>query len=75
MNGTVYTDPEMIEIWTMQDVLYLGMKNDLAFLILCELNIYEQQSTFNPNMPLRQMQYTGNQCSCTVKKQATENNR
>ena len=38
----------------------MGMHNDVAFLITDEINMYEQQSTFNPNMPLRLMQYTGN---------------
>ncbi len=38
----------------------MGMHNDVAFLIADEINLYEQQSTYNPNMPLRLMQYTGN---------------
>ena len=38
----------------------MGMHNDVAFLIADEVNMYEQQSTFNPNMPLRLMQYTSN---------------
>ena len=33
------------------------MKNDLAFLINLELNLYEHQSTWNPNMPLRDLFY------------------
>ena len=35
----------------------MGMKNDLSFLIDCHLNIYEHQSTYNPNMPLRGFLY------------------
>ena len=60
VNGTHYTDPEEIQIWTIREVLYLGMHNDVSFLLAEEIHVYEQQSTFNPNMPLRQMQYTGN---------------
>ena len=36
------------------------MHNDVSFLISDEMNLYEQQSTYNPNMPLRMMQYAGN---------------
>ena len=60
VNGTAYTDPEQISIATIEQVLYMGMHNDVAFLISDEINLYEQQSTPNPNMPLRLMQYTAN---------------
>ena len=33
------------------------MKNDLSFLIDAELNLYEHQSTYNPNMPMRGLLY------------------
>ena len=33
------------------------MKNDVSFLIGDEMNLFEQQSTFNPNMPLRGLMY------------------
>ena len=33
------------------------MKNDISFLIDSQMNLYEQQSTFNPNMPLRGLMY------------------
>ena len=60
VNGTAYTNPDDIIITTLTQVVYMGMHNDVAFLIMDEVNMYEQQSTFNPNMPLRLMQYTGN---------------
>ena len=60
VNGTAYTDPELISITTIEQVLYMGMHNDVAFLISDEINLCEQQSTPNPNMPLRLMQYTAN---------------
>jgi len=60
VNGTAYTDPEQISITTIEQVLYMGMHNDVAFLISDEINLYEQQSTPNPNMPLRLLQYTAN---------------
>ena len=52
VRGSDYTDKESIQINTIDDVLYLGMHNDISFLIVGELNLFEQQSSFNPNMPL-----------------------
>ena len=60
VNGSSYTDPSQITIATLTQVVYMGMHNDVAFLIADEVNLYEQQSTYNPNMPLRLLQYTGN---------------
>ena len=33
INGTNYDDPEELEVNTLENVLYLSMKNDLSFLI------------------------------------------
>ena len=60
VNGTSYADPELISINSIREVLYLGMHNDVSFLIAGEINLYEQQSSYNPNMPLRLLQYLGN---------------
>lgn len=60
VNGSSYTDPSMIQITTIKEVMYLGMHNDASFLISNEMNLYEQQSTYNPNMPVRLLQYSGN---------------
>lgn len=60
VNGSSYTDPSMIQITTIKEVMYLGMHNDVSFLISNEMNLYEQQSTYNPNMPVRLLQYAGN---------------
>ena len=48
-----YTNPEELEINTLDDVIYMKMKNDLSFLIDDVLNLWEHQSTWNPNMPVR----------------------
>ena len=45
------------QVTTLDDVLYLGMKNDISFLIDSYMNLYEAQSTLNPNMPLRGLFY------------------
>ena len=60
VNGSDYTDPSAIEITTIREIMYLGMRNDISILVSYEMNLFEQQSTFNPNTPLRMMQYAGN---------------
>ncbi|MCR4585207.1 MAG: hypothetical protein K5686_05725 [Lachnospiraceae bacterium] len=57
VNGSNYTDPDDIEINTLENALYMGVKNDVSFILDFVMNIYEHQSTFNPNMPLRQLEY------------------
>ena len=57
INNTNYTNPDDLLITTMEDVIYIGRKNDLSFLIANELNLYEHQSTLNRNMPLRGLIY------------------
>ena len=57
VNQKHYTDPEDLEIVTLENAIYMGMKNDLAFIIDTNLYLYEHQSTFNPNMPLRDLFY------------------
>ena len=57
LNNTTYENVEDLELTTIEDVIYIGMKNDLSFLIGDYMNLYEQQSTYNPNMPLRGFLY------------------
>ena len=57
VNGTSYKNPEELEIVTLENAIYMGMKNDLAFIIATNLFLYEHQSTYNPNMPLRDLFY------------------
>lgn len=53
MNGSFYTDPGLITIQKLDGQVLLTVRNDASFLIDAFLNLYEHQSTFNPNMPLR----------------------
>ena len=48
VNNTSYTDPQAILFTTIEDAVYMGMKNDLSFILFHVMNIYEQQSTYNP---------------------------
>ena len=57
MTGKHYTDPEQLEINTLENAVYMAMKNDLSFLIDGRLSLYEHQSTYNPNLPLRFLIY------------------
>lgn len=57
VNGSSYEDPNALEIVTLENAVYMGMKNDLAFIVDTGLFLYEHQSTYNPNMPLRDLFY------------------
>ena len=59
IQGSSYKNPEDIEITTMEDVIYMGVKNDVSFLLQWRMSIWEHQSTVNPNMPLRGLFYAG----------------
>ena len=52
-----YSDPELLTINTLENAIYMSMQNDLSFIIDLRLSLYEQQSTYNPNMPLRFLMY------------------
>ena len=57
INGTHYDDPAMLTITTLDNAIYMTMENDLSFIIDMRLAFYEQQSTVNPNLPLRFLMY------------------
>lgn len=52
-----YENPELLEINTLENAIYMSMYNDLSFIIDMRLNLYEHQSTYNPNLPLRFLMY------------------
>lgn len=57
MTGKEYQDPEQLEINTLENAIYMHMNNDVSFIIDGRLSLYEHQSTYNPNMPLRFLYY------------------
>ena len=59
VNGSHYTDPDAIRLNTIENAVYMSMKNDVSFLVDNTMNFYEQQSTYNPNMPMRFLIYAG----------------
>ena len=67
VNETNYTNEEDLEINTLENVIYLKMKNDISFLFGFSLNLYEHQSSVNPNMPLRDLFYVADLLQKIVK--------
>ena len=57
LNDSNYVNINDLEITTIQNAIFLTMKDDLSFLIDGEMNLYEHQSTVNPNLPLRGLMY------------------
>ena len=59
LNGTNYTREEDLEINTLDNAIYMSMRNDVSCIIDSNMALFEQQSTWNPNMPLRGFLYCG----------------
>ncbi len=57
MSGRHYTDPEELIINTLENAIYMAIRNDFSFIIDFRLSLYEHQSTYNPNIPLRFLYY------------------
>ncbi len=57
LNRSHYDDPAALRFNTIGSFLYMGMKNDVSFIVGSDLNLYEHQSTRCPNMPLRGLFY------------------
>lgn len=57
LNNTAYTDVDDLTVNTLENAIFMKMKNDVSFLIGCDMCLYEHQSTYCPNMPLRGLFY------------------
>ena len=57
-NDTDYTDADALEVYTLKEVVYIGMHNDLAMCVHGFMDLFEQQSTKSANMPLREFLYS-----------------
>ena len=57
LNESYYENPDALEIVTLENAIYMAMKNDNAFVFEKKLHLYEHQSTPNPNLPLRDLIY------------------
>ena len=68
LNGTNYNDSSLLQVVTIESAVYVVMKNDLAFIIAGVLNLYEHQSTVNPNMPVRFLIYLAQEYQGVIEK-------
>lgn len=57
INGTSYDDPGLLQVNTLENAVYMSMQNDVSFIIDMRLNLYEHQSTYSPNLPVRYLLY------------------
>lgn len=57
LNGSHYTDPSQVHIMKLEKGILLSIRNDASFVLDAYLNLYEHQSSYNPNMPLRFLIY------------------
>ena len=67
MNGSDYKDASELQVVTLENAIYLSMKNDVAYVLHDELFLYEQQYTKNANMPLCCLFYASDTYSVLVK--------
>lgn len=68
LNNSHYTNEEDLIIVTLENAVYMSMKNDLAFVLDMRLHMYEHQSTHNPNIPLRDLFYVSQEYQSLVDK-------
>ncbi len=68
LRKTDYSDPEQLRIVTLENAIYMGMKNDLAFILDSSLSLYEHQSTVCPNIPLRNLMYVADELEKMIDK-------
>ena len=57
INGTNYTNVDELQFVTVDNFIYMGMHNDVGILCADSFDLYEHQSTFNPNLPIRFLLY------------------
>lgn len=69
LNGSNYTLATNMQVTTIEDVIFIGYKNDISILIDQRLGIYEHQSSWCGNMPLRDLIYVGKTYSAITAKQ------
>ena len=57
VSGKQYKDPGALNVNILENAIYMAIKNDLSFVIDSRLSLYEHQSTYSPNLPLRMLLY------------------
>lgn len=57
LNNTNYTNPDDLELNTLENVIFIKMHNDVSFLVDSQMTLFEHQRSTNQNMPLRGLFY------------------
>ena len=57
LNNSSYKNVDDLQVTTLNGGSYMKYKNDASFLLCMSLYMFEQQSSKNPNMPLRFLHY------------------
>lgn len=57
LNDTAYSRVDDLTVNTLENAIFIKMKNDVSFVINSDMCLYEHQSTWCPNMPLRGLLY------------------
>lgn len=57
LNGTDYINEDDLTVNTLENAIFIKMRNDISFVIDCNMCLYEHQSTYCPNLPLRGFLY------------------
>lgn len=68
LNGSTYEDASQLEIVTIDNAVYVVMKNDLAYILSGTLSMYEHQSTYSPNLPVRFLIYLAQEYQTVIEK-------
>ncbi len=67
LNDSNYDNPKEVKITTLENVVFINIKNDVSLMLNNTFNLYEHQSTYNPNMPLRSLFYLSNSFEKLIK--------
>ena len=57
INGTSYRDESLLEFNTLENAIYMNLHNDISFVIVNQIHLYEHQSTLPVNLPLWDLLY------------------
>lgn len=57
IHGTDYRDESLLEFNTLENAIYMNLHNDISFVIVNQIHLYEHQSTLPVNLPLRDLLY------------------
>lgn len=69
LNNTDYQNPNELTYNTLENAIFMNIKNDVSFIVGCYTSLYEHQATYTPNMPLRDLFYVADVLQKYVKDQ------